>query len=252
MKRFAVISDVHANLDALLAVLDDFDEQEVEKVYCLGDLVGYGAHPLEVIDIAMQDFEWVVRGNHDDAVTYKIPRYFNETAANAVYWTRDRLKPGKYSRPHAVKRWEFMRKKLKDKMVIGDMGFGHGTLDSYFHYIDNAKHAKQVFEMMPPEINVLFVGHTHIPGIWEKTSKGINYYKWDSAELPSMRKNPLIINVGSVGQPRDGDTKACYVIVEGDSVRYRRVQYDIDTAVKAIHRRIGLPNGCGNRLRFGN
>ena len=252
MKRFAVISDVHANLDALLAVLDDFEEQEIDKVYCLGDLVGYGAHPLEVIDIAMQDFEWVLRGNHDDAATYKIPKYFNQTAAQAVYWTRDRLKPKTYSRPHAVKRWEFMRKKLKDKAVIGDMGFGHGTLDSYFHYIDTAKNAKKAFDGLPPSINILFVGHTHIPGVWENTEKGMNYYKCNSEILPLMRKNRLIVNVGSVGQPRDGDTRACYVVVEGNKLYFRRVLYDLDMAVKAIHHRVGLPNDCGNRLRFGS
>lgn len=252
MKRFAIVSDIHANLDALLAVLDDFEEQEIDKVYCLGDLVGYGAHPLECIDIAMADFEWVLRGNHDDAVTYKIPKYFNETAAKAVYWTRDRLKPKQYSRPHAVKRWKFMRKELKDKVTVGDMGFGHGTLDSYFKYIDNTKHAKQVFDSIPPSMNVLFVGHTHIPGIWEKTENGLNYYKFNSEKLPVMRKNPMIVNVGSVGQPRDGDTRACYIVVEGDSLFYRRVSYDIDMAVKAIHHRIGLPNECGNRLRFGS
>ncbi len=251
MRSFAIVSDIHSNLDALLSVLDDFEEQEVGKVYCLGDLVGYGAHPLEVIDIAMQDFEWVLRGNHDDAVTYKIPKYFNETAANAVYWTRDRLKPERFSRPHAVKRWEFMRKKLKDNVAIGDMAFGHGTFDSYFKYIDNAKHAKEAFEKFPPKVRVLFVGHTHIPGIWEEASDGVRYYKYDSEELPVLRKNRLIVNVGSVGQPRDGDTRSCYIVVEGDTFRYRRIKYDVDMAVKAIHQRIGLPNGCGNRLRFG-
>jgi predicted phosphodiesterase len=252
LKRFAVVSDIHSNLDALLAVLDDFDEAQVEKVYCLGDLVGYGAHPLEVIDIAMQDFEWVLRGNHDDAVTYKIPKYFNQTAAQAVYWTRDRLKPKKYSRPHAVERWEFMRKKLRDKEVVGDMAFGHGTLDSYFKYVDSAKHAAQVFESMSNKTKILFIGHTHIPGVWEKTPTGMNYYKFSDENLPQLRNNPLIINVGSIGQPRDGDTRACYLVVEGDSIFYRRVSYDLDMAVKAVHRRVGLPNECGNRLRFGN
>lgn len=251
MRRFAIISDIHSNLDALLAVLEDFEEQGIERIYCLGDLVGYGAYPMEVIDVAMQNFVWVLRGNHDDAVTYKIPKNFNETAAQAVFWTRDRLKPRLYSRPHAFDRWEFVRKKLRDKVRIGEMAFGHGTMDSYFIYIDSVEHAGEAFGAFPPEVKVLFVGHTHIPCVWEKDHKEVLFHKYDAQNLPPMRKNPLIINVGSVGQPRDGDPRACYVIVEGDSFRYRRVDYDVKMAVEAIHCRAGLPDQCGNRLQFG-
>ncbi len=252
MARFAVISDIHSNLEALVVVLEDFENQKIDKIYCLGDLVGYGAHPLEVIDIAMEDFEWVLRGNHDDAVTYKIPKYFNETAAAAVYWTRDRLKPMQYSRPHAFKRWEFMREHLQSKVVIDDMAFGHGTFDSYFKYVDSINAAKEVFSKLPPTIKTLFVGHTHIPGVYEKVASDIKYYKYDDENLPLLRKNPLIINVGSVGQPRDGDRRACYVVVEGDKFHYRRVEYDVQMALEAIHRRVGLPDDCGDRLRHGS
>jgi predicted phosphodiesterase len=251
MRRFAVISDIHSNLDALLAVLDDFREQEVEKVYCLGDLVGYGAHPREVVDIAMRDFEFVLRGNHDDAVTFKLPKKFNQAAAKAVFWTRERLKPKEYSRVSAFKRWDFLKSKLLDRVVIGDMLFAHGTPDSYLKYIDSERAAAQVFATLPKGINNVFVGHSHIAGTFVETSSGVKYLEWSSKDLPKLHNRRLIINVGSVGQPRDGDHRACYVVVDGRSFWYRRVEYDVELAIKSIYLRSGLPEECGNRLRYG-
>jgi predicted phosphodiesterase len=252
MQRFAVISDIHSNLDALLSVLDDIQEQDVEKVYCLGDLVGYGAHPREVVDIAMRDFEFVLRGNHDDAVTFKLPKKFHQAAAKAVFWTRERLKPKEYSRPSALERWKFLKSRLLNKVIIGDMLFAHGTPDSYLKYIDSERAAAQVFATLPPRITTVFVGHSHIAGTFAETSSGVKYLKWFSRELPKLRDMRLIINVGSVGQPRDGDYRACYVVVDGDNFWYRRVEYDVELAVKAVHSRPGLPEECGNRLRYGS
>ncbi|MFH1421298.1 MAG: metallophosphoesterase family protein [Planctomycetota bacterium] len=252
MKRFAIISDVHSNLDALLAVFEDFEQQGVEKVYCLGDMVGYGAHPREVVDIAMSSFNFVIRGNHDDAVTFKVPKKFNDTAARAVYWTRDKLKPNDYSRQSAFKRWDFLKKKLKDKMIIGNMIFAHGTPDSYFRYIDDERTAAQVLSKFTAGVKTLFVGHSHIPGIFEESNGAVRFLKWTTKDLPKLHRNRMIINVGSVGQPRDGDYRACYVVVAGDVFWYRRVEYDVELAVKAIYCRPGLPNDCGNRLRYGS
>jgi predicted phosphodiesterase len=251
MQRFAVISDIHSNLDALLAVLDDIEQQGIEKIYCLGDLVGYGGCPREVVDFAMRDFEFVLRGNHDDAVTFRLPKKFNVTAAKAILWTRERLKPKEYSRESTFNRWEFLRSKLLKRVVIADMLFAHGTPDSYLRYIDSERSASQVFSALQPGITTVFVGHSHIAGAFVEDSAGIDYLKWSSKELPKLRKRRLIINVGSVGQPRDGDYRACYVVVEGNSFCYRRVEYDVELAIKTVYSRPGLPRECGSRLRYG-
>jgi predicted phosphodiesterase len=251
MRPFAVISDIHSNLDALLAVLDDIKEQGVEKIYCLGDLIGYGAHPREVVDIAMRDFEFVVRGNHDDAVTFKLPRKFNKSAAQAVFWTRERLKPKEYSRASALKRWEFLKSGLRSKVIIDDMVFAHGTPDSCLKYIDSERTAAQVFSTLPPGIVDVFVGHSHIAGVFVETTSGVKYLEWSSRDLPKLHNRRLIINVGSVGQPRDGDHRACYLVVDGKSFSYRRVEYDVELAIKSVCLRSGLPDVCGSRLRYG-
>ncbi len=92
-ERIAIISDIHANLEALTAVMNDIRSRRVKKIYCLGDLIGYGADPNLVINIAMENFEFVIKGNHDEAISYKIPKRFKRLAATAAYWTRKRVKP---------------------------------------------------------------------------------------------------------------------------------------------------------------
>jgi len=252
--RIAVISDIHGNLTALEAVLDDIATQDVDKIFCLGDLVGYGPHPREVIDIALRYFEFCLRGNHDEAVTYRIPKNFNPVATRSVFWTRKRLKPAPTSPIHAIRRWTFMRKKLQDVVQVDDLLFAHGTPKSFYDYIDSIKAARKVFQtMFPPDVTTLFIGHSHIPVVFVEAEQGIRLLNYDSPQRPPLRRFRLIVNVGSVGQPRDGDPRACYVVVDDEENRfwYRRVEYDVERVIRDIYSRAGLPKDNANRLRGG-
>lgn len=131
------------------------------------------------------------------------------------------------------------------------MLFAHGTPDSYLKYIDSEHAAAQVFATLPPGITDVFVGHSHIAGTFLETSSGVKYLEWSSKDLPKLHNRRLIINVGSVGQPRDGDHRACYVVVDGRTFWYRRVKYDVELAIKSIYLRSGLPDESGDRLRYG-
>lgn len=249
--KLAVISDVHSNLHALRAVLDDIDRHGVKKVFCLGDLVGYGGNPKRVVDLARK-FDLVLRGNHDDAVTYRLPHDFNPTAARAVSWTRAQLKADFNSPRPALRRWKFMRKGLKRAARVDNLMFAHGTPWSYFQYIDSVELAGKVLEKLPSEVNSLFIGHTHVAGVYAEDSDG--FVRWIgpyAKSYPKIGTLRMIINVGSVGQPRDGDRRASYVLISGDRFYYRRVPYNIHSAVKAVKKKNGLPNYSGDRLLDG-
>lgn len=253
--RIAVISDIHANLPALKAVMKDIRSQKAEKIYCLGDLVGYGPNPREVVDIAMLKFEFTLRGNHDEAVTFKLPRHFNPIAAKSVFWSREKLKPQRSRNisSQSFRRWSFLRKKLKDVVRIDDFMFAHGTPKSFYDYIDGIKAAKKVFAMLPIDVTTLFVGHSHIPVVFAETEQGIRILNYDTPKLPKLRRYRMIINVGSVGQPRDGDVRACYVMMDDETNEfyYRRIEYDVEEAVRLIYSRVGLPKDNAHRLRGG-
>lgn len=249
----AVIADIHANLPALKMVLKDIREQGAEEIYCLGDLVGYGPNPREVVDIAMKRFRFTLRGNHDEAVTYKIPHNFNPIAARSVFWTRSVMKPPPKATIQAIKRWTFLRKKLEDVVQVDDLMFAHGTPTSFYDYIDSIKAAQKVFSSLPPDVTTLFVGHSHIPMVFVEAAEGIRILNYDSPKLPRLREFRMIINVGSVGQPRDGDPRACYVMVDTEKsiFWYRRVEYDVEETIKMIYARAGLPKDNAHRLRGG-
>ena len=201
--KFAVISDVHSNLHALNAVLDDIERHGVKRIFCLGDLVGYGGSPKRVVDIAL-NFDFVLRGNHDDAVTFKLPTDFNPTAARAVAWTRQQLKAGHNSTRKARQLWRFMRNGLHKMVNIENMYFAHGTPESYFKYIDSVKAAKQVFGTLPENVHTVFCGHTHVAGVFVEGTDG--FIRWlgpYAKHYPTIGSLRMIRNTGSVGQPRD-------------------------------------------------
>jgi diadenosine tetraphosphatase ApaH/serine/threonine PP2A family protein phosphatase len=249
--KFAVISDVHSNIQALNAVLEDINRHGIKKIYCLGDLVGYGGNPRQVVDHAM-DFDFVLRGNHDDAVTFKLPKDFNPTAARAVYWTREQLKADYTSSRKGLKRWAFMRRKLHLKVRIGEMCFVHGTFESYFKYVDSVSSAMAVFKKLPPDIKTMFCGHTHVAGVFVEDTDG--FIRWIgpyAKKFPPLGTLRMIINCGSVGQPRDCDCRASYMLVSGNRFFYRRVPYDVAEAMRSIKSKGGLPNFSAERLLDG-
>lgn len=243
---YAVISDLHANLPALEAVFADLDAEGAEEVVCLGDVVGYGPFPGECLRLVRQRAKVTLLGNHDEALLSG-PLSFSKMAHEVVEWTRTQLPR---EEPELEELWAFMA----ELPLIWERGpdlFVHGSpsepTQEYLLPNDDMNSAKydDVFEGFQ---RLCFVGHTHLPCVMTpdrrvRRAKALgNEYKLDAEQA--------VINVGSVGQPRDRDPRACYVLVDDDLVRWRRVAYDVDATVARLAA-VGLPDALGQRLRDG-
>ena len=237
---YAVISDIHGNLEGLQAVLADVPE-EVEVVYCLGDVIGYGANPNECCDIVREREMPTITGNHDLAVTDTSTdlNWFNPVAAAAVRWTREQL---------TGENAEFLRSRPRTMQTNGTL-FVHGSVRDPDEYIVDGVTAAENLEVLKseyPDVRLCFFGHTHVKAI----APSPNGSAMESEVLDLGSDGPYLVNPGSVGQPRDGDTFASYVLVEGTEVTYRFVEYDIEKAQAKI-RSAGLPGMLADRLAVG-
>ena len=240
-KLFAVLGDIHSNLDALNVVLEDCRSQGVTDFLCTGDVVGYNACPHECMDIIRELGCPVVVGNHDFYVaSQQNLDDFNPAAAAVVEWTRRQLSEDELAWLRVL---PFTRTQMGITLV-------HSTMD-------NPENFGYVFDNLQAEANFLnqktpvcFHGHTHCPMIYEKSMNGVFRIDAQDFTLPMGRK--YFINVGSVGQPRDGDPRATYVIFDPKerTVRYRRLAYDIEAAQERI-RLAGLPERLAARLAVG-
>jgi predicted phosphodiesterase len=256
---FAVISDVHSNLEALTTVLADIESRGIKKIYCLGDVVGYGPNPKECLDLIIEKTEWCVLGNHDYAVFYE-PTNFNYGAEQASFWTRDVLGGEKKSDSRDL-RWRFlgelpMRRTLETE--LGDNGaivdFVHASprkpINEYIFPDDVYTNPIKVRVLFERVRHVCFVGHTHLPGVFLDEP---DFYLPDELDdrYPIINTEKAIINIGSVGQPRDKDNRSSYVYVEGNEVNFVRVSYDFETTMKKIKAIDRLDNFHAERLRDG-
>jgi predicted phosphodiesterase len=245
----AIVSDIHSNLEAFLAVLEDAKARNAEKIYCLGDIVGYGPNPNECLDIA-QKFDIVLMGNHDEAVLFE-PKDFNLRAEMAVEWTRKEITQGNGSREDKQRRWTFL-KELVEIHEEGDIMFVHGSprkpLREYIfpRDVNDRRKLADVFSRIK---RLCFVGHTHVPGIFTEDMTYVHPSELYNIYMLDGRKT--LLNVGSVGQPRDGNKEACYVTYDEDSVVFRRVPYDIEKTVEKIYSIPALDDSLGDRLREG-
>jgi diadenosine tetraphosphatase ApaH/serine/threonine PP2A family protein phosphatase len=249
----AIISDIHSNLEALQAVLKDIEKHKVEEIYCLGDVVGYGPNPCECLDLVMR-CKVVLLGNHDQGAIWD-PDGFNGPAERAIFWTRAVLEASGQSKVLREKRWEFLNERprtFKENGFLFVHGSARNPLNEYVFPEDiyNARKMERIFALVE---RYCFQGHTHVPGIF--TEQRDDLYQFHSPEevdyVYKLDGRKTLCNVGSVGQPRDGDWRACYVLLDGDTIRYRRVEYDIDTTVKKIYAVPDLENFLGDRLRDG-
>jgi len=250
----AIISDVHSNLEALQAVLKDIERHKVTDIYCLGDVVGYGPNPRECVDLVMS-CRVVLLGNHDQGAMFN-PDGFNPPAERAIFWTRGQLENGTADRQQKQRRWEFLADRPRTHKEDGRL-FVHGSarnpLNEYVFPEDvyNQRKMERIFALVD---RYCFQGHTHVPGVFLE-QQGAGFYQFHSPDELSyayqLDGRKTLCNVGSVGQPRDGDWRACYVLLDGATVRYRRVEYDIDTTVKKIYAVPELENFLGDRLRDG-
>jgi predicted phosphodiesterase len=238
--RFAVFGDIHSNLEALQAVLADAQAHECTHYVCLGDVVGYNANPHECVEIIRQLECPVVKGNHDEqASNEESLESFNPLAEEAIQWTREQLSG-------EDKQW------LRDlRMVrqVRDFTIVHATLDtpSRWGYVFNQLDAAASFSYQ--HTSICFYGHTHAPRAYVKdiNVKGVPLQK-----LIIEPNKKYFINVGSVGQPRDGDWHAAYCIFSPaeHTVELRRLEYDINTAQDKIVA-VGLPQRLADRLAMG-
>jgi predicted phosphodiesterase len=287
--RRALISDIHGNLEALEVVLEDIKAQGITEIFCLGDIIGYGPNPRECIDRVMATCKMTLLGNHDQGAMFD-PDGFNIGAERAIFWTREQLESPS-DRANNEKRWEFLgmlpRSHRHDSFL-----FVHGSprnpLSEYIFPEDIYNHRKmeRLFQLVE---KYCFQGHTHVPGVF---TEGYQFYAPEEIDNEyTLGEGKVMINVGSVGQPRDGDPRACYVILEDGMepgaespateppaaspggepdtaersvlaatkpsptgpvrITYRRLPYDHETTIQKIYAISELEPFLGDRLRQG-
>lgn len=238
--KIAIISDIHSNLAALKTAFDFIKDAKVDKIVCLGDIVGYGPRPNECVELIQKNCQVSLMGNHDHAVlgltdTY----YFNQYAREAVNWTRRTLT-------------------LHNRAYLENLTFSHHENEFLYvhstplhpeewHYILSDYEAKHYLDELKQRI--CFVGHSHIPLVF--STEEASFYK-ESIEL-DYHKEKYIVNVGSVGQPRDGDPRLCFVIFDTESglLQFIRLEYPIEETYNEILEN-QLPPFLAMRLRAGH
>ncbi len=210
--RRALISDIHGNLEALEVVLEDIKSQKVDEIFCLGDVIGYGPNPRECIDRVMENSQMTLLGNHDQGAMFD-PDGFNIGAERAIFWTRDQLE-SPHDRANNEKRWEYLGM-LPRVHKLDPFLFVHGSprnpLSEYIFPEDIYNHRKmeRLFQLVE---KYCFQGHTHVPGVF---TEGYQFYSPEEIDHEyTLGDGKVMINVGSVGQPRDGDNRSCYVILD--------------------------------------
>jgi diadenosine tetraphosphatase ApaH/serine/threonine PP2A family protein phosphatase len=252
----AIVSDIHGNIEALQAVFEDIDREAVETIVCLGDVVGYGPNPCECVRLVRERCGLVILGNHDQGALFD-PDGFNVGAERAIRWTRTQLElHDRLPRNSADRLTDFLGE-LPRTHTEGDVMFVHGSprrpLDEYVFPEDIYNHLKMehIFELVG---RTCFQGHTHIPGIFTMAPEFISpaVPKGQTEVSLPLPAGKSMVNVGSVGQPRDGDPRACYVIVEDHArVRFRRIEYPSAVTCRKIHAIPDLDNFLGDRLAQG-
>ena len=252
---FAVISDIHANLAAFQAVLDVIQAQDITEIICLGDIVGYGAEPRECLALAQQRCTRILMGNHDAGVL-RTPAGFNPHAYQALVWTRRELRRGwLFSAP--VRRGLRMLRQAQLTLREGDFLFVHGSpRDPVNEYVEEVDTLGREFGPSPKLLDIFsrfsrycFVGHTHVPGVITDDFRFLPPAAFDHRWPLDGHK--ALLNVGSVGQPRDNDPNASMVVVHEDYVQFYKVPYPVEATVSKIQVVPALHRNLAERLREG-
>lgn len=238
--KIAILSDIHSNLEALTAVRHELDKEAVEQVYCLGDIVGYNANPVECVKIIQDMNALCVAGNHDHAaIGLTSVESFNPVAKVAAIWSGKQL---------GQEQQRFL-KDLPLVRCVGEISFVHATMNDpeLWGYVLSKDDATRCFEAL--KTTYCFVGHSHFPGVFEE-GKGLVFSEEGSFQLKEETR--YVVNVGSVGQPRDGNSKACFVLfdIEKRLVEFKRVTYSLDKTQEKVLA-AGLPSFLAERLAVG-
>ena len=243
--RIAIVSDVHSNLEGLQAVLGRAEAGgAVDAVWCLGDIVGYGPEPSEVVSELRKRRLTVVAGNHDLAACGRMGvEEFNRAAAGAVLWTRDQL---------SYAEADFLRG-LPLTVIAGSFTLVHGSLRyPEWEYLLSGEQALAQFELQTTPYSL--VGHSHLPFWVEEEDPGRTplFHRAEDGATLALGERRLIINPGSCGQPRDGDPRASFVLYDDGAatVTWHRVEYDIEETQHKM-RRAGLDTWLTERLAIG-
>lgn len=270
-QQFAIISDIHSNLEALEVVLADIHKRGIEEIICLGDVVGYGPNPRECLDLVREHTRLCLMGNHDHAVLYE-PTNFNLPAERACYWTRRLLE----EEPDATlrsERWDFLGA-MPVRCRENDLLFVHASprrpINEYIFPEDVFTNPQKVianFERL--DTRLCFVGHTHQPGVFLDDPYFDPPHELQDTPYYEVEEERAIVNVGSVGQPRDRDPRASYVIIDRsalsmerdteslvaaalscsiEQIEFIRIAYDIEKTCEKIHAEAELDNMLGTRL----
>lgn len=240
--KYGLISDIHGNLEALSAVLDDLEKRGVESIHCLGDVIGYGADPAACLKLAGKHCDTKLLGNHEyAALGLQSCENFNDAARSSTEWTQQTLDDDCIS---AMSDFALDR-------PMDDMYLVHASPfePSEWHYILSATDAVSAFECLRQKIS--FFGHSHIPAILREKPNGLPSFQ-TGHDFTADPEGRYLVNVGSVGQPRDGDPRAAYVIFESEEldIEFHRVEYDIEAAQHKM-READLPSTLINRLSAG-
>jgi predicted phosphodiesterase len=240
----AIVSDVHGNRQAFEAVLAEIDRSACERIWCLGDLVGYGADPDACVELARARAELTLAGNHDLAVTGTLPvEDFSALAHAATSWTQATIAPETLSFLSA----------LRPSDRRDGVGLFHASpRDPVWEYVLSAQQAAQCLDTQ--EDRVCLIGHSHVALSFARPLGGLTAGQTrGDGEVVDLSAGEWMLNPGSVGQPRDGDPRAAWLELDleaGPTATYHRVEYDFEAAGAAI-RAAGLPEGLAERLRYG-
>ena len=239
-KIYAVLGDIHSNLEALTVVLEDAAERGANAFVCVGDVVGYNANPAECLEKIKEIDAVVCRGNHDHYCSHdECLEDFHPLAANVIDWTRKQLTSAQLQ----------YLKELKYYVRLNGFTVVHSTLDmpEKWGYVFDSLEANAHFNYQ--STSLCFHGHTHVPLVFEKSSRA-RRLNVDKLNLSLGVK--YFVNVGSVGQPRDGNPDASYVLynMENREIEFRRLKYDVAKAQRKV-RKVGLPERLAERLALG-
>jgi len=254
----AVISDIHGNAEALKQVLADIDARGIDRIISLGDIIGYGPDPLECVDIVRRRCAWSLMGNHDFGVLYE-PTNFNPSAESAAFWTRDQFDAETDEKLRA-ERYEFLghlRVRVVESAPDGDTPIlaVHGSprrpINEYI-FEEDARNAPDKMESLFERVDrIALVGHTHVPGVFTDEPDFYPPSELGDSTYKFLEDEKAIINVGSVGQPRDMDARASYAILHADRLEFVRVEYDIARTADRIKAIPQLTDWLGERLYEG-
>jgi predicted phosphodiesterase len=247
MKPIAVISDVHGNLEALEAVMGAIDRLGIESVFCLGDVIGYGPDPVACLELCSERCRVLLAGNHEEGVLHPERARMNSPAREALLWTRARLQHGGLI--ERLAQWPTYHQLGTQLMVHASVeGGAHGYL------LERDSSGMSTFDQVARFIEksfigyqICYVGHNHIPFL--ATREGFIHPHTDRMGFYAGSER-FYVSVGSVGQPRDGDARACFVTYDGHEVRFVRVEYDWAATVEKIDR-FCLPKHLAERLPKG-